>query len=127
MALGCQSVGPNSQIGEGGAQLWRRLDTQRAAQFEQPGREPVQVLDPAERTLIFDGPRLFEDLESGQKIYSDPDSVRSEYLRKLNAHNKALQAVCDAVGASFRQLTTNEPLELALAEFLQARRQRSAR
>jgi len=86
-----------------------------------------QVLDPAEKTLIFDGPRLFEDLESGQKIYSDPDSVRQAYLRQLHAHNKALQAECAAVGASFRQLTTNEPLELALAEFLQARRQRSIR
>ena len=86
-----------------------------------------QVLDPAEKTLIFDGPRLFEDLESGQKIYSDPDSVRSEYLRKLNTHNKALQAECEAVGASLRQLSTDTPLELALAEFLQARRQRSAR
>ena len=86
-----------------------------------------QVLDPAEQALTFDGPRLFEDLESGQKIYSDPDLVRSEYLRKLDAHNKAIQAECASAGAAFRQLVTDQPLELALAEFLQARRQRSVR
>ncbi len=83
-----------------------------------------QILDPAEKNLIFDGPKLFEDLESGQKIYSDPETVRSAYLKKLSAHNEALQTVCESVGAAFRQITTDEPLELALAEFLQARRQR---
>lgn len=83
-----------------------------------------QVLDPAEKRLSFDGPKLFEDLESGQKVYSDPDTVRSAYLQKLSAHNRAVQSACESVGAAFRQVTTDEPLELALAEFLQARRQR---
>ena len=84
-----------------------------------------QVLDPAEKTLNFDGPKLFEDLENGQKIFSDPDTIRNEYLSRFDAHNRAVQAECEAVGAAWRQLVTNEPLELALAEFLQARRQRS--
>jgi uncharacterized protein (DUF58 family) len=84
-----------------------------------------QILDPAEKTLTFDGPKLFEDLESGQKIYSDPETIRGEYLQRFESHNLAIQAECEAVGAAFRQLITNEPLELALAEFLQARRQRS--
>jgi uncharacterized protein (DUF58 family) len=83
-----------------------------------------QVLDPAEKTLVFDGPKLFEDLESGQKIYSDPDTVRSMYLKRLTAHNQAVKSACESAGGAFRQITTDEPLELALAEFLQARRQR---
>ena len=83
-----------------------------------------QVLDPAEKNLVFDGPKLFEDLESGQKIYSDPETVRSAYLKKLSAHNRAVHTACESVGAAYRQITTDEPLELALAEFLQARRQR---
>ena len=83
-----------------------------------------QVLDPAEKNLIFDGPKLFEDLESGQKIYSDPETVRTGYLQKLTAHNRDIQSACDSVGAAYRQVTTDEPLELALAEFLQARRQK---
>ena len=31
-----------------------------------------QVLDPVELDLKIDGPKLFEDLESGEKIYADP-------------------------------------------------------
>ena len=84
-----------------------------------------QILDPAEKNLTFDGPKLFEDLESGQKIYADPNQARSEYQRRLDDHNLAIQSECESVGAAYRQLTTDQPLELALAEFLQARRQRS--
>lgn len=83
-----------------------------------------QLLDPAEMQLTFDGPCLFEDLESGRKIYSDPEKVRSAYLQKLSAHNQAIHRACEAIGAAFRQVTTDEPLELVLGEFLQARRQR---
>lgn len=84
-----------------------------------------QILDPAEKNLTFDGPKLFEDLESGQKIYADPNQARAEYQRRLDDHNLAIQTECESVGAAYRQLTTDQPLELALAEFLQARRQRT--
>jgi uncharacterized protein (DUF58 family) len=86
-----------------------------------------QILDPAEKRLTFDGPRLFEDLESGQQIHTDPDVVREEYCNRLEAHCTAVREECEAVGATFRQLITDEPLELSLAEFLQARRQAGAR
>jgi len=82
-----------------------------------------QILDPAEKNLTFDGPRLFEDMESEQKVFADPNLVREEYRNRLEAHNVAIRAECEAVGASFRQIITDEPLELSLAEFLQARRQ----
>lgn len=83
-----------------------------------------QILDPVERSLQFDGPRLFEDLESGQAVFSEPDDVRRSYQQQLSAHNSAVQTECDAVGASFCPLSTDQPLEVGLAEFLQARRQR---
>lgn len=82
-----------------------------------------QILDPVEKRLSFDGPRLFEDLETDQKIYADPELIRNEYMNRLEAHNTSVRTECEAVGAAFRQLVTDEPLELALAEFLQARRQ----
>ena len=83
-----------------------------------------QILDPAELTLQFDGPRLFEDLESEQQIFADPDVVRSEYLQRLEDHNRMVREECETAGASLRLLATDQPLELSLAEFLQARRQR---
>lgn len=84
-----------------------------------------QVLDPAEMTLAFDGPRLFEDLESHQQVYCDPTAVRHEFTAQLAEHNAAVQQACENVGAVFTRLITDQPLELALAEFLQSRRSRS--
>lgn len=86
-----------------------------------------QVLDPAELLLNFDGPRLFQDLETSQQIYCDPELVRSEFTERINEHNRQVRVACEAVGASFRLLSTDQPLEMALAEFLQARRQRPRR
>jgi uncharacterized protein (DUF58 family) len=85
-----------------------------------------QILDPAEKNLTFDGPGLFEDMESDQKVFADPNLVREEYRNRLEAHNAAIRTECEAIGASFRQIITDEPLELSLAEFLQARRQSAA-
>lgn len=84
-----------------------------------------QILDPAEKNLTFDGPKLFEDLETDQKIYADPDAARADYQRRFDEHNMAIQTECENVGAAYRQLITDQPLELALADFLHARRQRT--
>lgn len=83
-----------------------------------------QILDPAEMTLAFDGPRLFEDLETQQQIYADPEVIRDGYIERIRDHNAQVRSACDAVGASLNSLQTGQPLELALAAFLQARRQR---
>ena len=83
-----------------------------------------QVLDPVELSLNVDGPRLFEDLETRQKLYVDPKEASAAFIQRINAHNEAVQSVCEKLGASFVRTVTNEPLELALSEFLHARRAR---
>lgn len=81
-----------------------------------------QVLDPVELTLDVDGPRLFEDLESRQSIYADPESVRDDFQQQIAAHNEQVEAACSRLGVSFVRVTTDQPLELVLAGFLHARR-----
>lgn len=81
-----------------------------------------QVLDPIELTLAVDGPRLFEDLESRQAVYADPQLTREEYRQRIDAHNAEVESVCAQLGASFVRLTTEQPLELVLSGFLHARR-----
>ena len=83
-----------------------------------------QVLDPVELDLNIDGPRLFEDLESGQKLYADPQDAAATYVQRITEHNDAVQAVCEQLGAAFVRTVTNEPLELTLSGFLHARRSR---
>jgi uncharacterized protein (DUF58 family) len=83
-----------------------------------------QVLDPAEIGLGLEKASLFEDGESARTLYIDPAAARAGYVKKFEAHGAALQAICRKLGVSQHRLTTDQPLELALFEFLQARMRR---
>ncbi|MSU64906.1 MAG: DUF58 domain-containing protein [Opitutus sp.] len=82
------------------------------------------VLDPAELNLGLDQPALFEDVESARTLYIDPAAARSEYVKKLEAHCAALRATCSKLGISYHLISTAQPLEIALFDFLQQRMRR---
>jgi uncharacterized protein (DUF58 family) len=83
-----------------------------------------QVLDPAELVLGLEKAALFEDAESARTVYIDPAQARAGYMKKLAAHNDALRLTCQKLGIGYHQLSTAQPLELALFEFLQQRMRR---
>jgi uncharacterized protein (DUF58 family) len=82
-----------------------------------------QLLDPAEVHFDFANASLFQDLENERELYIEPAFARREYRRKLEAHTAAVRAACQRLGITHRQLTTDQPLELALFDFLRARMQ----
>jgi len=90
------------------------------------GHEVVvfQVLDPTELDFPFAKASLFHDVESGRDLYIDPVLARKEYLRKFTAHNAAIDSACRKLGITIMRLATNQPLELALFDFLRSRMQR---
>ena len=81
------------------------------------------VLDPAEVSFDFEQPALFQDLETGQKIYVDPRTARETWLARFGKHLDTIRGVCEQKGITYRRFTTDTPLELALAEFLRSRMQ----
>ena len=83
-----------------------------------------QLFDPSEVAFSFSEPIMFRDVESGRELFIDPASARKSYLERFKAHNEAVQAVCSKLGVGWRQLTSNQPLELALYDFLRERMQR---
>lgn len=87
------------------------------------GHEMVvfQVLDPAEINFEFKSPAMFEDAETGRSVMIDPASIRADYQRQFEEHNTALRNLLQRVGATYAQLKTHEPLELALFHFLRSR------
>jgi uncharacterized protein (DUF58 family) len=87
----------------------------------------IQVLDPAELNFDFKHPAMFEDVESRRTLFIDPGSARKEYLRKLEAHQEALRAMCQRLGISWQALATDRGLDLALFDFLRERMQRRNR
>ena len=83
-----------------------------------------QVLDPQETRFEFRDAAQFEDLETGQRLTLDPGVIRTEYLRRLEAHGEELRRLCARLGCAWHRLETDRPLELALFDFLKGRTQR---
>lgn len=84
----------------------------------------LRILDPAEVSFKFESPSMFEDLESGKNLYVDPASVRDSYLEKFAAHAEQIRQSCSNLGVDFYELTTDQPLEIALFDLLHARMRR---
>jgi uncharacterized protein (DUF58 family) len=80
-----------------------------------------QVLDPAERDLRLDGPRVLEDLETGARMPVVPDKVRDAYRVLVREHVTALTDACAVLGIEFTSLDTSAPLDHALFRFLSER------
>jgi uncharacterized protein (DUF58 family) len=97
------------------------------ARLTAAGHEVVllQALDPNELAFDFKRPMLFQDLESQQDVYVDPEALRSEYQRRLAEHGRQVEMICQKLGAAFYRMVTDQPLELALVEFLRGRSRRN--
>jgi uncharacterized protein (DUF58 family) len=86
-----------------------------------------QVLDPAEVDFTFTAPLMFNDLESGRRLYINPQAARAEYQRRLGDHAAELKQACVDLGIDFARLTTDQPLEMALFDLLHLRERRGKR
>lgn len=83
-----------------------------------------QVLDPAELTFDFQAASRFLDLETGRDLFLEPTTARADYQRRLGEHLDAVRALCQRLGIAHHQLSTAQPLELALFDFLKSRASR---
>ena len=81
----------------------------------------LRTLDPTEIEFEFDKASLFRDLETGREIYVDPHSAVAEYRKRFLEHESSIQETCDQIGVDFFNISTDQPLEVALLELLQSR------
>ena len=81
----------------------------------------LRTLDPAEVDFKFDQASMFRDLETGREIYVDPQTVSNDYRQRFDEHETAIKETCDQLGIDYFQIKTDQPLETALFNLLQAR------
>jgi uncharacterized protein (DUF58 family) len=75
----------------------------------------LQIVDPAEETLPFDGRVRFEGMEDeGDVLIGKVEEVREAYIDVLAAHKRSVQAVARGIGWTFATHHTNRPPEMAL-------------
>ena len=84
----------------------------------------IRTLDPVEVSFQFPDESMFFDLESGRELYVDPQAARAGYLERFETHAKSLARVCSGLGIDVYQLTTDQPLDLALFDLLNSRMRR---
>jgi len=96
------------------------------ARLTAAGHEVVifQVLDPNELAFDFNRAMLFQDVESEKDVYLDPQTVRAEYQRQLHAHGLGFETICRKLGFTFHRVVTDQPMDMALFNFLQSRKRR---
>jgi len=71
----------------------------------------VQVLDPIERALEFQGNLILHDSETANVLKTFISRrVRDNYKRKLDDHIEEIQNFCDKAGVEFVTVTTDKPI-----------------
>ena len=78
----------------------------------------LQILDPAEQTLDFGRAAHWEDLETGQRIYIDPDAARKRYLDEFGRHQQSVRNVMNGLGIVHDIAPTDKPLDFVLLEMI---------
>ena len=75
----------------------------------------VQILDPAEETLPFQGRARFVDLEmEGEVVVNRVEAVREDYARHFAAHQESLSEIASQMGWTLLTHRTDRPAELTL-------------
>jgi uncharacterized protein (DUF58 family) len=91
--------------------------------FQFKGTEVVvfHVLDPHELEFPFERATRFEDMESGAEVLAVPALVRPHYVAAMQALIERYKRDLGVVGIDYHLLTTADPLELALMQYLSTR------
>jgi uncharacterized protein (DUF58 family) len=95
-------------------------------QLTATGHEVVvfRVLDPQEVNFDFNEALLFHDAETESDFFIDPAAARRKYLGRFEEHGGSLRSICNKLGAEFLSVTTDQPLDRVLSDFLRQRRRR---
>ncbi|MCC7273904.1 MAG: DUF58 domain-containing protein [Alphaproteobacteria bacterium] len=85
----------------------------------------VQIVDPAEATLPFQGRVRFEGLEEeGELLLSRVETIRNDYVRRMAEHIAGLADIARAVGWTHVVHHTEQPPQTALLALFTALTQR---
>ncbi len=82
----------------------------------------LHILDPLERSFAFGNDAAFKDLETGDRITTQPWHIQSEYRKALASFVERYKRECREHGVDYVLLDTGTPFDVALAEYLSKRR-----
>lgn len=78
----------------------------------------LQTLDPAERDFAYDGPTVFESLETGEELFCEAGALAHMYRAEFDRLLKLYEATFHRSEVAYRAIFTDEPWDLSLQRFL---------
>ncbi len=82
-----------------------------------------QILDPNELTLPMDGLLVFDDLETREKVKTDPAAIRVQYQKIVQRTLDGFNQIFHSHAIDYHLLKTDMPFEKGLGTFLSIRGQ----
>jgi uncharacterized protein (DUF58 family) len=79
------------------------------------------VLDPQEIRPAMKSSAILVDLETNRRIEVIPEYTKTAYRAKIDAHIEQLGSLARGAGMDYQLLTTSQPLDAALREYLTLR------
>jgi uncharacterized protein (DUF58 family) len=76
------------------------------------------VLHADELTFPFQDNTLFRGLETEQQLHAEPRALRNSYLEVLQDYLVKVRKLCSTSGIDYIQMSTDDPLDAALAGYL---------
>jgi len=88
--------------------------------FRHKGHEVIlfHILDPLELTLDFSDRTLFRDMETGEELITEPIHIKKDYQQNMRYFCDYMQNQCRQNRVDYLRLVTDQPLDLALTEYL---------
>ena len=78
----------------------------------------LQVLDPLERDLDYEGPTVFKSLEDDSRLFCDATSLRGVYRREFEKFLKGYEASFHRAEIAYAEFFTDRPWEDSLGRLL---------
>lgn len=79
------------------------------------------ILDPIERTFGFNNDSIFIDLETGEKLSTQPIQIQKAYTDSFNDYLSAFKSGCLKYGFDYNLIDTKSSFDLALMSFFKKR------
>ncbi len=79
------------------------------------------IIDPKERFFDFPGDAIFEDMETGERLQTQPWAIRTDYQANFLRFANAIKYQCEEIQIDYTPLLTTSDFSLALLEYLHKR------
>jgi len=79
------------------------------------------ILDPQEVAFDFEREAVYVDLETGERLTTRPQELRSDYQASVEAWRTKIRQFCIEKRAEYAPVTTDQPYDRALLEYLSKR------